>query len=181
MRRTWWFRPLASLLTLWFPLIVGEPSLLQPCPTHGSVVIASAGVHASAQPAAGHHRPTIVSRLRPPRGTTSHRNTSTTPARALAAAPGARRSSEASRRQSRPSSSRPIAPPARRSTQIRFPGQARSSPGHTPPDRRAPSAARRSREPLQLDRRVPRPRAVAIPSTSRPTGPVGSVKVASNP
>lgn len=42
MRRTWWFNPLATLLTLWLPLIIGEPSLLQPCPTHGAAVVASA-------------------------------------------------------------------------------------------------------------------------------------------
>jgi hypothetical protein len=66
MRRTWWFRPLATLLTLWFPLIVGEPSLLQPCPTHGSMFVASAatptahGAHHAAHqaahaPASSHH------------------------------------------------------------------------------------------------------------------------------
>jgi hypothetical protein len=54
MRRTWWFRPLATILTLWLPLIVGEPSLLQPCPTHGSAVVASAAMHSAAS-TAGHH------------------------------------------------------------------------------------------------------------------------------
>lgn len=57
MRRTWWFRPLATLLTLWFPLIVGEPSLLQPCPMHGSMFVASATTpasHAAHHGAAGH-------------------------------------------------------------------------------------------------------------------------------
>jgi len=38
MRRTSWFRSVAAVLALWFPLVVGEPSLLQPCPTHGAVV-----------------------------------------------------------------------------------------------------------------------------------------------
>jgi hypothetical protein len=55
MRRTWWFRPLATILTLWLPLIIGEPSMLQPCPTHGSVVVASAAIKTAASSAAGHH------------------------------------------------------------------------------------------------------------------------------
>src|SRR4051794_27024513 len=40
MRRTSWFRSVAALLALWFPLVVGEPSLLQPCPTHGAAGVA---------------------------------------------------------------------------------------------------------------------------------------------
>ena len=44
MRRTWWFRPFAALFAAWFPLVVGEPSLLQPCPTHGA---AAAVTHAA--------------------------------------------------------------------------------------------------------------------------------------
>jgi hypothetical protein len=51
MRRTWWFRPLSTILTLWLPLIVGEPSLLQPCPTHGAAVVASAAMHSAQSPA----------------------------------------------------------------------------------------------------------------------------------
>lgn len=49
MRRKSWFKSLASLLAVWFPLVVGEPSLLQPCPTHG----ASAAVMATGD-TAGH-------------------------------------------------------------------------------------------------------------------------------
>src|SRR6185503_6762068 len=41
MRRTSWFRSLAAALAAWFPLVVGEPSLLQPCPTHGAAIVAS--------------------------------------------------------------------------------------------------------------------------------------------
>ncbi len=48
MRRTVWFRSVASLLALWLPLIAGEPGLLQPCPMHGAgrLVLASLGVSA---------------------------------------------------------------------------------------------------------------------------------------
>ena len=44
MRRKAWFRFVASLLAVWFPLVVGEPSLLQPCPMH-SVAAAAAVTH----------------------------------------------------------------------------------------------------------------------------------------
>jgi hypothetical protein len=48
---------LASILTLWLPLILGEPSLLQPCEMHGAAVVASAEGAAMAHhasDAAGH-------------------------------------------------------------------------------------------------------------------------------
>lgn len=55
MRRTPWFRPLASILTLWLPLILGEPSLLQPCAMHGAAVVAAAHVSDAPRQHAGHH------------------------------------------------------------------------------------------------------------------------------
>lgn len=36
MRRDLWFRSLASFLAVWFPLIIGEPGALHPCPMHGA-------------------------------------------------------------------------------------------------------------------------------------------------
>src|SRR6185436_20871819 len=42
MRQKPWFKSFATLLAVWFPLVIGEPSLLQPCPTHGATVVASA-------------------------------------------------------------------------------------------------------------------------------------------
>lgn len=53
MRRTWWYRPFATLLIVWLPLILGEPSLLQPCPMHGSVLVANSA--ATSGQHAGHH------------------------------------------------------------------------------------------------------------------------------
>jgi len=35
MRRALWFRSLAALLAVWFPLIAGEPGVLHLCPMHG--------------------------------------------------------------------------------------------------------------------------------------------------
>src|SRR4029079_1541964 len=48
MRRTPWFRALATCLAVWFPLVVGEPGVLRPCAMHGSAV------GATAVPASGH-------------------------------------------------------------------------------------------------------------------------------
>jgi hypothetical protein len=45
MRRTLWFRTLASLLAFWFPLIAGEPGVLQPCPMHGAGAAIAASLH----------------------------------------------------------------------------------------------------------------------------------------
>ena len=36
MRRTPWFRALATLIAIWLPLIVGEPGVVHPCPMHGA-------------------------------------------------------------------------------------------------------------------------------------------------
>jgi hypothetical protein len=36
IRRTAWFRTLATLLAVWLPLVAGEPGVLQPCPMHGA-------------------------------------------------------------------------------------------------------------------------------------------------
>ena len=41
MRRTPWFRALATSLAVWFPLIVGEPGVLHLCPMHGGVPAAT--------------------------------------------------------------------------------------------------------------------------------------------
>lgn len=56
MRRTPWFRSLASLLAVWLPLIAGEPGLLHPCPMHGAgrAVFASLRGEALPAPAASH-------------------------------------------------------------------------------------------------------------------------------
>jgi hypothetical protein len=50
-RTSWWRKPVVALLAVWFPLVVGEPSLLQPCRAHGSVV------SATAEPATHDHGP----------------------------------------------------------------------------------------------------------------------------
>jgi hypothetical protein len=42
MRRTPWFRLLATLLAVWFPLIAGEPGVLHLCPMHGGKPVATA-------------------------------------------------------------------------------------------------------------------------------------------
>jgi hypothetical protein len=60
MRNRPWFRTLASVLAIWFPLIAGEPGVLHPCPMHGAgaaVVSALTGVttHASHHSAATNH------------------------------------------------------------------------------------------------------------------------------
>jgi len=36
MRRSVWFRSLATLLAFWFPLVAGEPGVVRICPTHGA-------------------------------------------------------------------------------------------------------------------------------------------------
>src|ERR1700754_5062453 len=41
--RPFWLRAIAAILAVWFPLVIGEPSLLQPCPTHGAAAHASHG------------------------------------------------------------------------------------------------------------------------------------------
>ena len=50
MRRTPWFRALATCLAVWFPLVVGEPGVLPPCPMHGGAV-AETNAAAPAAPA----------------------------------------------------------------------------------------------------------------------------------
>jgi hypothetical protein len=54
MRRSPWFRALASLLALWFPLMAGEPGVLDPCPMHGAGAAIAAAFHRTS-PAAMHH------------------------------------------------------------------------------------------------------------------------------
>src|SRR5262245_66353964 len=83
MRRTPWFRALATCLAVWFPLVIGEPAggVLPPCPMHDGTVApaastapvsahshhavanaaASHGNHAPADaPAHGHHACTCI-------------------------------------------------------------------------------------------------------------------------
>lgn len=57
MRRSAWFRSVASLLALWLPLVAGEPGLLQPCTMHGAerLVLASLGVGSSSHAAPDAH------------------------------------------------------------------------------------------------------------------------------
>jgi hypothetical protein len=52
MRRTSWFRALAVSLAVWFPLVIGEPGVLQPCPMHGAVAAATSNASTSAH---AHH------------------------------------------------------------------------------------------------------------------------------
>lgn len=56
MRRTSWFRALATMLALWFPLIAGEPGVLQPCPMHGAgpAIARSMGLTGSVPESMGH-------------------------------------------------------------------------------------------------------------------------------
>jgi hypothetical protein len=49
MRRAPWFRSLASFLAIWFPLVIGEPGILHPCPMHGAAAAHSTMHHAAAQ------------------------------------------------------------------------------------------------------------------------------------
>jgi hypothetical protein len=52
MRRTPWFRALATYLAVWFPLVVGEPGIVQPCPMHGGVVTTAS---TAPSPSHSHH------------------------------------------------------------------------------------------------------------------------------
>jgi hypothetical protein len=64
MRRRGWFRPLGMLLTLWFPMVTGEPGLLHPCPMHGAaarVVAVAHHVHGAATSSAHVHGATQAS------------------------------------------------------------------------------------------------------------------------
>ena len=55
MRRALWFRSLASFLAVWFPLVIGEPGVLHPCPMHGAAAAHSAAHHGAASHAAMQH------------------------------------------------------------------------------------------------------------------------------
>ena len=44
MRRSVWFRSLATFLAFWFPLIAGEPGVVRICPTHGAGDVTRAAV-----------------------------------------------------------------------------------------------------------------------------------------
>jgi len=61
MHRSPWFRAVAILVAVWFPLVAGEPALLQPCPMHGAGLLVAASLHHSTAPSSahmhGHHAP----------------------------------------------------------------------------------------------------------------------------
>jgi hypothetical protein len=62
MRRTSWFRPIAVLLAVWLPLIIGEPGVVHACPTHGAPVVAAASVPHAIGSMAEHHHPSAEPR-----------------------------------------------------------------------------------------------------------------------
>jgi len=69
MRQTRWFRAAATLLAVWFPLIVGEPGVVHACPAHGGVVATTSaatmphhhGAPHGSQPGHDHHDCTCIS------------------------------------------------------------------------------------------------------------------------
>lgn len=68
MRQTRWFRTIATVLAVWFPLIVGEPGVVHACPAHGghgaTSVAATAhhhGMPRGSQPGHDHHDCTCIS------------------------------------------------------------------------------------------------------------------------
>ena len=68
MRQTRWFRTIATVLAVWFPLIVGEPGVVHACPAHGggaaTAVAATAHHHGmphGSQPGHDHHDCTCIS------------------------------------------------------------------------------------------------------------------------
>lgn len=70
MRRKSWFRAVATVLAVWFPLIVGEPGVVHACPAHGggatstAATVAMAHHHAAShdsQPGHDHHDCTCIS------------------------------------------------------------------------------------------------------------------------
>jgi len=54
MRRSPWFRALATALAVWFPLVAGEPGVLQPCPMHGAGPAVAALLRHASAPAPSH-------------------------------------------------------------------------------------------------------------------------------
>jgi hypothetical protein len=67
MRKKSWFRALATVLAVWFPLIVGEPGVVHACPAHGGVAAAAStmahhhGASHDSQPGHDHHDCTCIS------------------------------------------------------------------------------------------------------------------------
>jgi hypothetical protein len=67
MRQKSWFRTLATVLAVWFPLIVGEPGVLHLCPAHGGTAPVAAamahhhGASHGSQPGHDHHDCTCIS------------------------------------------------------------------------------------------------------------------------
>jgi len=64
MRRNRWFRAVATVVAIWFPLIVGEPSAVHVCPAHSGVAMSTTSTVATAhhhgashdsQPGHDHH------------------------------------------------------------------------------------------------------------------------------
>jgi len=55
MRRTPWFRALATCLAVWFPLVVGEPGVMRPCAMHGGGPTATATATTPAASGHSHH------------------------------------------------------------------------------------------------------------------------------
>lgn len=68
MRQKRWFRAVAASLALWFPLIVGEPSVIHACPEHGGVAQTPSAVMVhhhrapgDSQPSHSHHDCSCIS------------------------------------------------------------------------------------------------------------------------
>jgi hypothetical protein len=68
MRQTRWFRTIATVLAVWFPLIVGEPGVVHACPAHGGAAATSVaatahhhGMSHGSQPGHDHHDCTCIS------------------------------------------------------------------------------------------------------------------------
>lgn len=67
MRQKSWFRAVATVLAVWFPLMVGEPGVVHVCPAHGGAATATAamahhhGVPHGSQPGHDHHNCTCIS------------------------------------------------------------------------------------------------------------------------
>jgi hypothetical protein len=70
MRTTWWRRPLALILGVWFAMSMAEPAALHSCPTHGR--------HAAATPetAGAERAPGVPAAY----GAAGHHETASTPA-----------------------------------------------------------------------------------------------------
>jgi len=68
MRQKRWFRAVATVLAVWFPLIVGEPGVVHACPAHGGVAVSTPaptahhhGASHGSQPGHDHHDCSCIS------------------------------------------------------------------------------------------------------------------------